>query len=162
MATRSLATSMLQVTQPGRIRASFSQLVSDGQFAALGLVLVATVAEINVLLLPVAPRDDVEGLITVGASRAMLVDTHRSSLEDLGQRIARRPEISRDGEESSLIERASLNLRGEVEVERETAKSGERADHGAKEMNSRERRRLARQKASRTRNAVDEIFSGLD
>ena len=67
---------------------NFSQVVSDGQFAALGLVLIAAVAKIDALF--TMPRNSVKQLNSDEArSTEIDVETEMGPLEDQGRSVPR-------------------------------------------------------------------------
>lgn len=171
MAGTSSAASMLQVIPDGPVVymaylltlcRSFLQVVSDGQFAALGLTLVAAVAKINALLRAPGSVGDVEVAAKAEELHAALVDTNSFPSEDMGQCVLRRPEASVNKADFGRVDEASSTPGAETEVNGMVVSPlNEDITHAAKAMNSREKRRRARQKALGTLNAIDALFSGI-
>ncbi|MCJ1404458.1 hypothetical protein MMC11_007683 [Xylographa trunciseda] len=147
------------VLQP-RCYQSFSQVVSDRQFAALGLVLLGVLAEVDAIL--GAPRsiDDNKASVETEASNPPLVLKGASSLEDFGQRLERpldveddRSDVRRNEEGISTTDFSTRSVVAPVTL----TLSGERG--GVRSTPIVETKSSGR-KALKSRNAIDELFSG--
>ncbi|MCJ1395259.1 hypothetical protein MMC18_008143 [Xylographa bjoerkii] len=149
------------VLQP-RCYQSFSKVVSDRQFAALGLVLVGVLAELNVLLRTRRNFDDPRASFETEATDSSPVWEGTSPLEDLGQRLERPLDILDDLE----------SLRLDEEGMQATGSSTNSLLPPVTLMSSSEPNRLrsttirkpksSRKKASKSRNAIDEVFNGIE
>ena len=146
---------------------AFSQVVADPQFAPLGLVLLATLARVNALL--VLPQDE---KVTSGRRKGLLVAAEPpsrrmdESSEDLGSHVARATmddlpvdvNLAELGSLESQAQPASFPEPDPV-IERDGMSSRQKTESDALEVTLARKER--KKKRKRPKDEIDDLFAGL-
>ena len=133
---------------------SFSHVVGDRQFAALGLVLLGVLSELDILLRTPPVSQDLKALVKTEAAESPFVRSGTLPWEDTGQRIERPIENPRLEEEGGSATKTSRNI-GLASVS--LISSGKYHGLG---WTAASKTRFSK-KASKSHNAIDELFSGI-
>ncbi|MCJ1419381.1 hypothetical protein MMC32_005736 [Xylographa parallela] len=133
---------------------SFSHVVGDRQFAALGLVLLGVLSELDILLRTPPVSQDLKALVKTEAAESPFVRSGTLPWEDTGQRIERPIENPRLEEEGGPATKTSRNI-GLASVS--LISSGKYHGLG---WTAASKTRFSK-KASKSHNAIDELFSGI-
>jgi len=142
---------------------SFSRVVADGQFAALGLVLLGLLARISALVdVPWTPEDDGERGRGTGAEDALEVEDVGDA-EDLGRPVLR-PLGSLGALHLGQAEcRGKQDHLAAADEGRDlscgTAITGSQSHRAGTTTTS--RRKAAKKRGAKGLNAIDDLFSGI-
>ena len=153
---------------------SFSQVVFDGQFAALGLVLLAALAQLNAVLNSSEAQRNSQTFAEQQRSVFHTTDQSEQLLEDMGQRVSRPLQILRSTTETGQILDqyvpdldASLLVTNRVHQQIGSDRDG---SSGKRDLTSDDRltavlmriRQPVKKNSSKHRNAIDDMFSGIE
>ncbi|MCJ1248324.1 hypothetical protein MMC30_005541 [Trapelia coarctata] len=143
---------------------NFSQVVADGQFAGLGVVLLGLVARINVLVLLPGTQEEIVDHGSLGSVEAVWGVEDVMVIEDLGRPVLRPPEPlegrqagGREMQKEKEDVQAGPEERGDLgsEMSITSPKPHRRATSASQQIATKKK------KGAKKRNAIDDLFRGI-